>query len=53
MEDDAARLEELGYQVAYLCPEGYDHDWRTWDEYMLRGLNEFLPLKREYLYGAG
>lgn len=50
VEDDAARLKEIGYQVTYLCPEGYDHDWRTWDEYMARGLNELLPLKREYLY---
>lgn len=50
VEDDAARLQELEYPVTYICVEGYDHDWKTWDEYTMRGLRELLPLKREYLY---
>ena len=50
VEKDVARLQELGYPMRYFCPQGYNHDWRTWEEYMARGLSELLPLKREYLY---
>lgn len=49
VEDDAARLQDLGYPVQYLCIEGYDHDWKTWNEYLIKGLDKLLPLKREYL----
>lgn len=50
VEDDVKQLQELGYPVQYLCLEGYDHDWRTWNEYLVRVLDEILPLKRCYLY---
>ena len=50
VEDDVARLRELEYPMDYLCLEGYDHNWRTWDEYLVRGLEEIFPLKKEYLY---
>ena len=50
VEKDVARLRELGYPIRYFCPQGYNHDWRTWEEYMARGLSQLLPLKREYLY---
>ena len=50
VEDDVARLRELDYPVDYLCLEGYDHDWRTWNQYLVRGLKEILPLKKKYLY---
>ena len=39
-------LKELGYDVNYICAEGYDHDFVMWDEYIRVALDELLPLKR-------
>lgn len=47
VEGDVRILKELGYDVNYICAEGYDHDFRMWDEYIKIGLDELLPLKRE------
>lgn len=46
VEKDVEILKELGYPVNYICPEGYDHDFILWDEYIKIALKELLPLKR-------
>lgn len=46
VEKDVAKLEELGYSVNYICPEGYTHDFVLWDKYIKLALDELLPLKR-------
>ncbi len=52
VEDDVECLRELGYPIRYICAEGYDHNWIMWEKYLIDGLNELLPLKREYLYSV-
>ena len=47
---DAETMKELGYDVTYVCAEGYDHDFEFWDEYIKKALYEILPLKREALF---
>ena len=46
VEGDVRILKELGYDVNYICAEGYDHDFAMWDEYIRVALDELLPLKR-------
>lgn len=46
VEKDVKKLEELGYSVNYICPEGYTHDFVLWDKYIKLALDELLPLKR-------
>lgn len=46
MEKDVEILKELGYNVNYVCKEGYDHDFRMWNDSIALALDELLPLKR-------
>lgn len=50
VKNDAITMKKMGYDVTYLCPEGYRHDFKLWDDYIRIALDELLPLKREPLY---
>lgn len=50
VENDVAKLRELGLDITYLCAEGYDHDFKMWDRYIRLGLDRFFPLKRRVIY---
>ena len=47
VEKDVDILKELGYDVDYICAEGYDHDFKMWNDYIEIGLDKLLPLKRK------
>jgi putative tributyrin esterase len=47
IENDVRKMNEMGFDVRYLCAEGYDHDFRMWNDYIEIGLDQLLPLKRE------
>lgn len=49
VEEDVRILRELGYPVTYHCPEGFDHNYDTWEHFMPVTLNEWLPLKRNFV----
>jgi putative tributyrin esterase len=46
VEKDVQKLKEFGYDVNYICPEGYSHDFILWDKYIKLALDELLPLNR-------
>ena len=46
VEKDVEILGQLGYNVKYICAEGYDHDFRMWNDYIEIALDKLLPLKR-------
>lgn len=46
VESDVIKLKALEYDVEYLLAEGYNHDFRMWDEYIRLALDQLLPLKR-------
>ena len=46
VEEDVQLLKEFGYEVNYICPEGYTHDFVLWDKYIKLALDELLPLRR-------
>lgn len=46
VEKDVEILKELGYNIEYICAEGYDHDFRMWNDYIEIALDRLLPLKR-------
>ena len=48
--EDVRLLRQAGYQVDYELAQGYDHDFRMWDTYIQKALDEFLPLKRQVIY---
>ncbi len=50
VEGDVRVLKELGYNVQYFCPEGYDHNFDNWDKFLGVALDEWLPLKREIVW---
>ena len=50
VENDVRKMQELGMDVEYRCVEGHDHDFRLWDLYMRKALDELLPLKRKAIY---
>lgn len=50
VENDVAKMRELGMDITYLCAEGYDHDFKMWDRYMRLGMDLYLPLKKKVLY---
>jgi len=50
VDADVAAMKEMGIDVNYIIPEGYDHHFPIWDEYVKVGLNELLPLKRYPIY---
>lgn len=47
VEKDVEIMQQLGYDVDYICAEGYDHDFRMWNDYIEIGLDRLLPLKRQ------
>lgn len=47
---DADTLKAIGYDVTYICAEGYRHDFEMWNDYIRIALDELLPLKRGPLY---
>jgi len=48
VEGDVRTLRELDYDMEYIVEEGYDHDFRMWNDSIEKALNELLPLKRRY-----
>ena len=50
MENDVRILKEMDFNVEYICAEGYDHDFRMWNDYIEIGLDQSLPLKRKAIY---
>ena len=46
VEADVRTLREIGYQINYICPEGYRHDFDLWDKYLQVVFDELLPLRR-------
>ncbi len=49
---DADTLKGMGYDVAYICAEGYKHNFELWNDYIKIALDELLPLRREPIYPA-
>lgn len=47
---DADTLKAMGYDVTYICAEGYTHYFELWNDYIKIALDELLPLKREPIY---
>ena len=50
MENDARILKELEFDVDYILAEGYDHDFKMWNDYIELALDQLLPLKRAAIY---
>ena len=50
VEADVKTLREIGYQINYICPEGYRHDFDLWDRYLQVIFDELLPLRRAAIY---
>ena len=50
MENDARILKELDFDVDYIVAEGYDHDFKMWNDYIEIALDKLLPLKRAAIY---
>lgn len=44
---DAETLKSIGYDVTYICEEGYGHDFRLWDKYLKIVMDQLLPLERK------
>ena len=42
----------MHFDAEYICAEGYDHDFRLWNDYIEIGLDRLLPLKRDAIYPA-
>jgi putative tributyrin esterase len=49
VEADVQVLKGLGYEVEYHCAEGYRHDFEMWNDWIEKGLDSLLPLKRSVL----
>jgi putative tributyrin esterase len=47
VENDVRLLRNMDFDVQYLCAEGYDHDFKMWNDYIEIGLDRMLPLKRK------
>ncbi len=52
VERDVALLRELDYDMVYICPEGYDHNYYNWDKYFKIAMEEWLPLTRKPIYSG-
>ena len=46
VENDVSELRKMDFDVQYICAEGYDHDFKMWNDYIEIGLDQILPLKR-------
>lgn len=47
VENDVRVLRDMNFNVQYICAEGYDHDFKMWNDYIEIGLDQLLPLKRK------
>jgi len=52
VENDVSVLRKMDFNVQYICAEGYDHDFKMWNDYIEIGLDRILPLKRKAIYPA-
>lgn len=52
VEGDVDAMRRLNMDVQYICAPGYDHNFKLWDTYLQKGLDELLPLKRSAIYPA-
>lgn len=52
IEGDVKILKELKYDIEYICANGYDHDFKMWNDYIEISLGSLLPLKRRPIYGG-
>ena len=43
---DSDTLKSIGYDVTYICEQGYGHDFRLWDKYLKIVMDQLLPLNR-------
>ena len=53
VENDVSILRKMDFNVQYICAEGYDHNFKMWNDYIEFGLDRLLPLKRKAIYPAG
>lgn len=44
---DAMTMLDMGYDVTYLCEDGYGHDFPLWNKYMDICMGKLLPLRRD------
>jgi putative tributyrin esterase len=52
VENDVKVLQNMDFDVEYICAEGYDHDFKMWNDYIEIGLDQILPLKRKAIYSG-
>lgn len=45
---DAETMTKMGYDVTYICEQGYGHDFRLWNKYLEILMDDILPLKRDF-----
>jgi putative tributyrin esterase len=50
VENDVGVLRKMDFDVQYICAEGYDHNFRMWNDYIEIGLDRMLPLKRKAIH---
>ncbi len=50
VEGDVKALREMGYEIDYLVPEGYAHEFRLWDNYLKVVMDKILPLRKAAIY---
>ena len=49
VEGDVEAMRKLGLPLNFILVEGADHNFKLWDEYAQKALDELLPLKRSAL----
>ncbi|MBQ6551175.1 MAG: hypothetical protein IJL78_07195 [Lachnospiraceae bacterium] len=49
VEADVRAMQELNLDPKFILVEGADHDFKLWNEYLQKALDELLPLKRAAL----
>jgi putative tributyrin esterase len=47
---DADTMKAMGYDITYICADGYKHDFPLWDKYLEIAFDKILPLKRKALF---
>jgi putative tributyrin esterase len=47
VENDVSVLRKMNFDVQYICTNGYDHDFKMWNDTIKLGLDNLLPLKRK------
>ena len=49
VEGDVAAMRKLPLNLDFILVEGGDHNFKLWDVYLQKALDEMLPLKRKAL----